>query len=98
MRAWGGRHATRLLATVVQEYGLSCWLCLELCDPVDPATPRNPRGVSVDHVLPRSRGGSDDLSNLRPAHLRCNAGRGARPPVHRRPVVDASAFFRTGVR
>ena len=28
--------------------------------------------ASIDHILPRSRGGTDDDSNLQIAHLRCN--------------------------
>jgi len=27
---------------------------------------------SVDHVIPHARGGSDDMANLKAAHLRCN--------------------------
>lgn len=28
--------------------------------------------MTLDHILARSRGGDDHLSNLRPAHARCN--------------------------
>jgi 5-methylcytosine-specific restriction enzyme A len=38
----------------------------------------HPGADSVDHVVPRSRGGSNDDSNLRAAHAHCNASRGAR--------------------
>ena len=31
---------------------------------------------TLDHVIPRSKGGSDDRSNLRTAHLWCNSLRG----------------------
>lgn len=34
----------------------------------------------VDHLAPRSRGGRDDLENLRPAHPHCNRKRQDRPP------------------
>ena len=34
--------------------------------------------LTVDHVIPRSKGGSDSLENLRAACQRCNYGRGAR--------------------
>lgn len=36
-------------------------------------------GATVDHVIPRSLGGSDDLSNLRLAHWSCNRAKGNRP-------------------
>jgi 5-methylcytosine-specific restriction endonuclease McrA len=29
-------------------------------------------GLTVDHWIPLSKGGSDDMSNLRPAHWICN--------------------------
>jgi hypothetical protein len=35
-------------------------------------------GATVDHVIPRSHGGSDDAANLRLAHWRCNRARGNR--------------------
>src|SRR5690349_1910341 len=41
----------------------------------------------VDHVHPRARGGSDDLSNLLPACVPCNRSKGARA------VREARAAF-----
>lgn len=35
---------------------------------------------SVDHLLPRSKGGGDGLDNLAAAHGRCNSARGDRVP------------------
>jgi 5-methylcytosine-specific restriction endonuclease McrA len=49
-----------------------CWLC------------GMPGATTVDHVIPRSHGGEDNVENLRPAHLRCNSSRGNRTPVQRR--------------
>ena len=34
---------------------------------------------SIDHIIPLSRGGSNDLSNLQLAHLRCNLSKNDRP-------------------
>jgi 5-methylcytosine-specific restriction endonuclease McrA len=45
-----------------------CHLCGEGPRPSDPFV--------ADHVIPRSRGGSDDPSNLAPAHRSCNGRRG----------------------
>jgi HNH endonuclease len=40
---------------------------------VELTTPRyDPLAASIDHVLPKSRGGTDDDGNLQITHLRCN--------------------------
>lgn len=56
------------------------WTC-QLCDgPVD-RTDHAGRTIgpfypTIDHIVPRSAGGTDDLTNLRTAHHRCNQMRG----------------------
>lgn len=53
-----------------------CWLCGELTRPdVEPSDGEYP---SLDHVVPRSRGGDDTAENLRCAHRLCNSIKGAR--------------------
>lgn len=42
-----------------------CWICGEY------------GADTVDHVIPRSRGGSSHTDNLKAAHAWCNASRGA---------------------
>ena len=55
---------------VVRTYGSNCSVCQE---PIDLELKRTSRmGLTVDHWIPLSKGGSDDLSNLRPAHWICN--------------------------
>jgi len=76
--SWGGRKVPRLRQQVVDYYGTVCWICRA------PITGT----VSIDHVIPRSRGGSDDLDNLRPACLRCNTSRGNRMGPGRAPVTS----------
>lgn len=49
----------------------------------------HPRCISFDHILPRSRGGTTELSNLRLAHRDCNSARGNDPLVEE-PEVSAS--------
>ena len=45
----------------------------EQWEATEPATRRyDPLAASIDHILPRSRGGTDDDSNLQITHLRCN--------------------------
>lgn len=38
------------------------------------------RSITVDHIIPRSRGGSNYKANLQPAHGRCNGRKGNRLP------------------
>lgn len=55
---------------VVLKYGNDCHICNH---PIDLSLARTSRmGLTVDHVIPLSKGGSDELDNLRPAHWICN--------------------------
>jgi len=50
--------------------GLNCYLCNEA---IDMALPRTSKmGATIDHVVPLSRGGADELDNLKLAHWTCN--------------------------
>lgn len=54
--------------------GWRCHLCGE---PVSKnKTPWARKGPTIDHIIPRSKGGSDDIDNLRLAHRKCNEARG----------------------
>src|SRR5690606_29241704 len=55
-------------------YGDNCWLCGK---PMKFDNPRRITGATLDHVLPRSRGGRNGIENLRLAHKCCNEKRGA---------------------
>ena len=51
----------------------TCGICLE---PVDPAVnPNTAWGATLDHIVPRSQGGTHDPENLRLAHRWCNSAR-----------------------
>lgn len=56
---WGTRESRRLSDLVKQEYGYLCHLCL---------TEISEDNYSVDHIIPRNKGGLNDIENLRPAH------------------------------
>lgn len=75
-REWVGNNRAAIQRAVYKSSDV-CWLDGE---PVDwTADPRSPRAPSVDHVVPRSRGGDPfDLANCRLAHYGCNAARGNR--------------------
>lgn len=50
-----------------------CWICRRAMDFKGSAV--GPEFATIDHVLPRSQGGSHDIDNLRLAHRRCNLAR-----------------------
>ena len=57
------------------------WVC-QLCDgAISPDATEHADRASLDHIVPQSRGGSHDPSNLRMAHVGCNARRGDRVGV-----------------
>lgn len=62
---WNGRKIKRLASATFAEHGRVCHLC------------GMPGADTIDHLIPRSRGGDNSLDNLRPAHKRCNSSRGA---------------------
>lgn len=83
---WGGRYAQKWTAVTLATYGDRCHLC------------RQTGADTADHLTPRSKGGLDTLTNLRPAHHGCNSQRGDLPlgewfalhPVPRREPLAPS--------
>ena len=63
---------------IAERDGWWCWLCGGGIDPT--ARPDSSMGPTVDHLVPRSRGGGNEPSNLRLAHKRCNVQRGNHLP------------------
>lgn len=58
--------------------GNNCWLCKQ---PLDSSlAPDHKMRTSVDHVIPRKWGGSNELSNLKLAHQNCNSSREVKFP------------------
>lgn len=55
------------LDVLYRKFKAICWVCHKF-------VPRDK--ASRDHVVPKSVGGSDDLSNLALAHKKCNNDRG----------------------
>ena len=61
---------TKTLLSLMSKYGRKCWYC---------QTPfKSFHEVEVDHVVPRSRGGSSKMSNLAIACIPCNRAKGDR--------------------
>jgi diadenosine tetraphosphate (Ap4A) HIT family hydrolase len=68
-RAALGYLSGSLRYEVLKRAGFRCELCGISADR---------RAIEVDHILPRKRGGSDDLTNLQALCFKCNANKGAR--------------------
>lgn len=82
-------------AALATRDGPTCWLC---GNDVDPSAPRGSGWAgSVDHVVPRARGGGSEPGNLRLAHRSCNSRRGSRVPEldwpREVPVVDHAEIW-----
>ena len=68
-----------LVAYLIDRDGDRCGICAKRVDPDIRSGPRgSDMGPSIDHVIPRSRGGEDELENLRLTHWGCNRKRGNR--------------------
>jgi CRISPR/Cas system Type II protein with McrA/HNH and RuvC-like nuclease domain len=76
-REWQNQRKGSLRARVYMQSNGKCGICNEQIDS-QVAYPE-PLSLSIDHIIPRSLGGSHKIDNLQAAHLVCNAKRGARP-------------------
>jgi 5-methylcytosine-specific restriction endonuclease McrA len=70
------------IVQVLELYGEHCHICKEA---IDLEAPRQSRlgdlwenGLHLDHVVPISKGGTDTIDNIRPAHAQCNLRKSAR--------------------
>ena len=61
-----------LLAELCREQRGICGICGKRIEPW--------QRMHMDHIIPRSKGGSDDRSNLQATHDRCNLRKGNRMP------------------
>lgn len=69
-------HLTQHIPTLAARDGHACGICGEDVD-LRLQYPDSD-SASVDHIIPRSLGGPDELANYRLSHLRCNIRRGNR--------------------
>ena len=75
----GAEWRQRLFHALVERDGDRCQICNRKVNlNLKSGTRGSRRGPSVDHIIPRSQGGSDDLVNLRLTHWGCNQKRGNR--------------------
>ena len=75
--AIGSARKRRIYRDLRERYGDNCHWCGR---PMDFDTREEPLSASLEHVIPKSRGGTNDRSNLRLAHKRCNEDRSVPTP------------------
>lgn len=79
-------------AAVRARDGDACWRCNR---PMHFDNPAHRKAATIEHVLPRSKGGDDDLANLRLCHVGCNRHLADHAPEQKermrinRPAVEA---------
>lgn len=64
-----GPQRRRLLDNALQEWGWVCCIC---------GLPIREGQESLQHIIPRSKGGRTELATNKPAHKRCNYSLGNR--------------------
>ena len=72
----GRKNAERhrwTIQTLIRKHGGLCHLCNK---PVEMHDEHSPTYATIDHIVPLSRGGSENLSNIALAHRGCNASKG----------------------
>lgn len=84
------RKRRAIALDLADSYGWICHLCKQ---PIDPYAHEWAQRLSVDHLVPQSHGGSNDIENLAPAHMGCNASRGAQALSSDAPIVDNLTDF-----
>lgn len=68
-----GTRKERRVDFLARKYGPVCHLCS------NPFSQKPGEEMTIDHVIPLARGGTDHVNNLRLAHKKCNNKRGILP-------------------
>lgn len=82
LRRFSSDRRRRIRRQLLRKYGPYCQICLlkGLSEPealIDLELEKQEgRSWSIDHIIPRSRGGKDEIDNLQPTHYECNHSRG----------------------
>jgi 5-methylcytosine-specific restriction endonuclease McrA len=91
--AAGAGWRLNLIGYLRERDGDRCQICHRMIR--DFSLPSGPKGdptgngPSIDHLIPRSQGGSDELANLRLTHWRCNRKRHA---ANREKFIQPALF------
>lgn len=79
-----GPQRRALLDTALQTYGWLCCIC---------GLPIRRGDESLQHVIPRSKGGVTELATNKPAHKKCNYGLGNRVLDQEAALIENGESF-----
>jgi hypothetical protein len=83
------------IAQLASRDGWECWICENDIDA--DAVVGSANAASMDHVVPKSLGGTSSDDNLRLAHRRCNSSRGSKLPEllwpHAEDLIDSAPLW-----
>jgi 5-methylcytosine-specific restriction endonuclease McrA len=99
IRALHVHERRRLRRDLLIKYGPYCQLCLiwgktQDFARIDLLSARQPKSLSLDHIIPVSQGGTNEEDNIWPTHIRCNESREDKP-LTVRVEVDFNIKSRT---
>lgn len=69
-------------------YGDLCWRCGH---PMTFGNPLSRKRATIEHLLPRSQGGTSEWANIRLCHVGCNRHLGVNPPDQKKRMRLAEA-------
>jgi 5-methylcytosine-specific restriction endonuclease McrA len=78
----GAKDRQWRIQVIKKRDGMRCWLCGERFGKREP--------VTLDHAIPKARGGTNHIHNLRLAHEKCNTERGAIESARAVPIKAAT--------
>ena len=73
-------YKSRITRLLTRRQRNRCYICHELMGDPRKLPPWADRFPTLDHVIPQSRGGTDEIDNLRMSCRRCNLAKGDRLP------------------
>ena len=76
----GGSHTLGEWETLKAQYNWTCYFC-EKCEPEITLT--------EDHIIPLSRGGTDNIENIQPLCVSCNSKKGTKTIINKpNKIID----------
>jgi 5-methylcytosine-specific restriction endonuclease McrA len=82
-RRYRGRHRSWCVRTLIRRDGAVCAICADSFARM--------QDITLDHIIPRSLGGGDEIENLQLAHEPCNRAKNDLSPEEWEALQDPGA-------